>query len=155
ELLVADRGEAGRFEARLEIEDIDQADKMHARHIDSIPPLALRIFSVAREISLSVVGIGNVVLARYVKHLLVGRFDDLIGVVPLLFLGEVADVAGVDEEGGLRRHRLDLVDRLAERGARVGVWRQMKANMAVTNLNESKRAPRRPGGGSPADQAAR
>jgi len=39
---------------------------------------------------------GDVVLARYVEHLLVGPLDDLIGDIPFLFLGEVADIAGVD-----------------------------------------------------------
>jgi len=67
----------------------------------------------------------------------------------------VADIAGVDEEGRLRRHRLDLVDRLGERGARVGVGRQVEADMPVTDLNKSKRAPRRLGGGSLADQTER
>jgi hypothetical protein len=42
-------------------------------------------------------------LAGQEEHLLVGRFDDLIGVVPLLLLGEVADIAGMDEKGGCVR----------------------------------------------------
>jgi len=71
-------------------------------------------FAVAREISLAIVGVGDVVLAGREEHLLVGRFDDLTSVVPLLFLGKVADIAGMDEEGGLRRHHLDLVDRLTD-----------------------------------------
>src|SRR4029077_14448623 len=73
--------------------------------------------------------------------------------VPFLFLREVADIAGVDEESGLRRHRLDLVDRLGQCGARVGVGRQVKADMAVADLHESKLALWRLGGGSIADQA--
>jgi hypothetical protein len=39
------------------------------------------------------------VLAGQEEHLLVGRFDDLIGVVPLLLFREVADIAGMDEKG--------------------------------------------------------
>src|SRR5580700_4943114 len=155
ELLVADFGEAGGFEAGLKLEHVDQADEVHAAVIEAVPTLALGVFAVTCEIGLAVVGVGDIVLAGQEEHLLVGRFDDLIGVVPLLLFREVADIAGMDEKGGLRRHRLDLLDRLGERGARVGVWRQMKADMAVTNLNESKRALRRLGGGSPADQAER
>jgi hypothetical protein len=154
-LLVANFGEAGGFEAGLKLEHIDQPDEVHAAVIEAVPTLAPGVFAIACEIGLAVVRVGDVMLAGQEEHLLIGRFDDLIGVVPLLLFGEVANIAGMDEKGGLRRHRLDLVDRLGERGARVGVWRQMKANMAVTNLNESKRALRRLGGGSPADQAER
>src|SRR5437870_5823624 len=61
----------------------------------------------------------------------------------------------MDEKGRLRRHRLDLVDRLAERGARVGVGRQVEADMAVADLHESKLALWSLGGGSIADQTER
>src|SRR5580704_6606411 len=155
ELLVAELGEAGGFEAGLKLEHVDQADEVHARRVEAVPAFAVGVLTVAFEISLAVVGVGDVVLAGQEEYLLVGGFDDVIGVVPLLLLGEVADIAGMDEKGGLRRHRLDLRDCLGERGAWVRVWRLVKADMAVADLNKSERTLRRLGGGSPADQAER
>ena len=72
-----------------------------------------------------------------------GSADQLQSVVELLRLGRMADVAGVDHERGLVRHRQDLVDRRVERGARVRVRRLRKADMAVGNLDEGKAAFRR------------
>ena len=115
---VADLGEAGGFEAGLKFEDVDQANEMHAGHVEAVPAIAVGVLAVAFEIGLAVVGVGDIVLAgQEEEYLLVGPLDDLIGDVPLLFLGEVADIAGVNKEGRLRRHRLDLVDRLG------GAWR--------------------------------
>jgi hypothetical protein len=37
------------------------------------------------------------VFAEQEENLLVGRFDDLIGDVPLFFFGKVADIAGMDQ----------------------------------------------------------
>ena len=64
--------------------------------------------------------------------------DDLGRVVELLRLGEMGDVAGVDHEGGLARQRGDLVDRLLQGRARVGVGGLVEADMAVGNLDEGK-----------------
>ena len=90
ELFVADFGEAGGFEAGLKIKHIDQADKVHAGHVEAVPAFALGLFAVALEIGFAVVGVGDVVLTGYKEHLFIGRFDDLIGGVPFLFLREVA-----------------------------------------------------------------
>ena len=63
-----------------------------------------------------------------------------------LVLRELADVAGVDDEVGLARHRGDPGDRLAVGGARVGVDRRLgEADMAVADLHEAER-PGRPRG---------
>src|SRR3984893_17393112 len=44
ELLVAEFGETGGFEAGFEIEDVDQGDKVHAPDVEGVPAFALRIF---------------------------------------------------------------------------------------------------------------
>ncbi|HEX3524244.1 MAG TPA: hypothetical protein VHT52_19410 [Stellaceae bacterium] len=67
----------------------------------------------------------------------------------------MADIAGMDEEGRLCRHCYDLVDRLGQRGARVGVGWQVEADMAVADLHKSEGGLRRLGGLRPADQAER
>jgi hypothetical protein len=58
----------------------------------------------------------------------------------------------MDKEGRLRRHRLDLVDRFRQRCGRVGVGRQMKADMAVADLHKSQLAFGRLGRSGVADQ---
>ena len=46
------------------------------------------------------------------------------------------DVAGVDHERRLDRHRLDLVDGFLQRAERVGIGRLVEADMAVADLQE-------------------
>jgi len=142
ELVVTQGRETGGFEPGLKIKDVDQPDKMDAGHIETVPALALRILAVAGEIGLAVVSVGHVVLAGNKENLLVRSLDDLIGSVPLFFLRQVTDVAGMDQERRLCRHRLDLGYRLAERGGRVRVCRQVKADMAVTDLHKGQIALR-------------
>jgi hypothetical protein len=86
------------------------------------------------------------------EHFFIGRFDDLISGVPFLFLREVADVAGMDKEGRLRRHRLDLVDPSVSVAVGSGVGRQMKADMVVADLHKSQLAFGRLGRSGVADQ---
>jgi hypothetical protein len=57
---------------------------VHAAVIEAVPTLALGVFAIACEIGLAVVRVGDVMLARQEEHLLVGRFDDLIGALILL-----------------------------------------------------------------------
>ena len=110
------------------------------------------MFLPLREIGLAIVGVGDVVLARQEEHLFVGGFDDLIGDVPLFFFGKVADIAGMDQESGLRWHRFDLVNRFGQRGARIGVGRQLEADVTIADLHKSKLALRRLGSGRIANQ---
>ena len=46
------------------------------------------------------------------------------------------DVAGVDHERWLGRHRLDLVDGLFQRADRIRIGRFVEADMAVADLQE-------------------
>jgi hypothetical protein len=46
-ILVADLGEAGGFEAGLKLEHVDEADEVHARHVEAVPAFALRPLAVA------------------------------------------------------------------------------------------------------------
>ena len=96
-------GQAGRFEAGIEVEHVDQPDEMHAAGIEAVPAAPLGLLAVAREIGLAVVDIGDVVLAGDVEDLLVGALDHLVGGVPLRLFRQVADIAGMDQEGRLRR----------------------------------------------------
>ena len=115
---------------------IDQSDEVNAFLIEAIPAMALRSLAETRVVGLAVVDIGDVMLAGNVINLLVRALDDLIGGFPLLFLRQMADVAGVNEEGGLRRHRLDIVDRLSQGIFRIRVCRETKTDVGVAELNK-------------------
>src|SRR6516225_8061946 len=57
----------------------------------------------------------DVVLAGHVVHVEARLRDDAVGIIEFGGLGEMRDIAGMDDERWLRRQSLDLVDRLLER----------------------------------------
>src|SRR5205807_8750711 len=66
--------------------------------------------------------------------------NDLLGIVEFGRLREMRDVAGVDHEGWLRRHCLDLADGLFERAIDVRVRGLVEPHVAVADLQEGERA---------------
>ncbi len=113
---------------------------MHALVVERVPAAAGRAFPEPFEIGVPRDGIEDVVLARRIVDVEPGLADELMRVVELLRLGEMRDVAGVQHEGGLLRHRLDLADRLFQRRARVGVGGLGEADVAVGDLHEGEAA---------------
>ena len=80
-------------------------------------------------------------LAGHVMNVEPGLRDDLVGVVELRCRRQMADVAGVDHEGGLGRQRIDLGDALLKRAERIGIRRlEVEADMAVADLQERQPA---------------
>ena len=140
ELVVAQFCESGRFEARLEIKNIDKRDKMHPGHIKAIPALALRVLAEPLQISLAISGISDVVLAGNVKNLLVGAFNYLLGGIPLFRLRQMADVPGMNDKGGLGRHSLYFGNRLAKGGGRIRIGRQVESDVIVADLDKGQLA---------------
>ena len=78
ELLVAEIAEP----AGLEVDDVDQADEVHAVGVEAVPAGALGAASVAVEVKL-LVRIEEVVLAGDVMHVEPRLRDDPVGVVEL------------------------------------------------------------------------
>ena len=78
--------------------------------------------------------------ARRVVNVELGAADHLLRVVEFVRLRRMADVAGMDHERRLVRHRHDLVDRRAERDARIRVGGLGEADVAVGDLDEGKAA---------------
>ena len=113
---------------------------MHAAGVERIPAAALGAAAVALLVELDLL-VDDVVLARHVMHVELGLRDDAVGIVEFLDLRQMGDVAGVDHERRLFRHRLDLVDGLLQRAERIGIGRLVEADMAVADLQE-----RHPGG---------
>ncbi len=98
ELLGAEIAQA----AGLEIDDVDEADEMHAVGVEPVPAGAFGAASVAIDVEL-LVRVEEVVLAGNVMHVEPRLRDDLIGVVKLRFQRQMADVAGMNHEGRLLR----------------------------------------------------
>ena len=142
ELLVAEIAQA----AGLEIDHVDEADEVHAVGVEAVPARALGAATVAVAVELHVL-VEDVVFARHVMHVEPGLRDDAVGVVEFGRLGEMGDIAGVNDEGWLDRKRLDLVDRFLERADGVGVGRLVEPDMAVADLQEGQ--PTRFGGRLP------
>src|SRR6185503_13073445 len=134
ELLGAEIAEA----AGLEVDDVDQADEMHAVGVKRIPAGAFGAAAVALAIELARLLVDDVVLARHVMHVESGLRDDFLGVVELRSFRQMRDVAGVDHEGGPGRQRLDATDRLLERAFGVGVGGLVEAHVAVADLQEGE-----------------
>ena len=70
-------------------------------------PAAPGAAAVVLAVELHVI-VENVVLARHVVNVEARLRDDAIGVVELGRLGEMRDIAGMNDEGRLRRERADL-----------------------------------------------
>ena len=66
--------------AGLEIDDIDQADEMHAVGVEAVPAGALGAAAVALAIELDLL-VDEIVLARHVVHVEPRLRDDALGVV--------------------------------------------------------------------------
>src|SRR5271170_3535549 len=127
ELLGAEIAEA----AALQVDDIDEADEVNAVIIEGIPACALRALAVAIEIGLAPVFIDDVVLTGNPMRLQAGLAEYLVGIVELGGLGEVGDVAGMDDESRLGLHRLDLGDRFTKRTQSVRIGCLVEADVAV------------------------
>ncbi len=132
-LLAAEIAEA----AGLQIHDVDEADEVHAVGVERVPAGALGAAAVALAVELDLF-VEEIVLAGHVMHVELGLRDDAFGVVEFGRLRQMADVAGVDHEGRLDRHRLDLADRLFKRAERIRVGRLVEADMAVADLQEGQ-----------------
>ncbi len=153
--------------AALELLDVHQADEVHAGVVEAVPAVAQGSLAVAVQEGLALPLVEQVVLAGNMERLEPRLAQDLVRVVEFLRLGELGDVAGVDDEIGLHRHGPDLGHRLAERRPRVGVRILVEADVAVAHLQEGEglhlaagAAPRRSqglvernrGGQAPADR---
>jgi hypothetical protein len=128
---------------RLEVQDIDEPDKMHALVIEALPAVPRSPFAVAVQKFRPPIG-KDVMLAGHVKDLAaLDLFEGLSeGVEGARFLA-MGEVPGVEEKGRCRLERVDLGERQLQRGHHVGIRRALKANMGVANLHEGKIPARR------------
>src|SRR5580704_18019982 len=90
ELVMAERAKSPRFQ----IHHVDQPNEVHAFLVKAVPARALRTLSVTVAELLAIV-IQYVMLTRHKEGLLSGALWDLIDVVELFGLGQVADIASM------------------------------------------------------------
>src|SRR5262249_3013129 len=125
--------------AGLEVDHVDEADEVHAVLVEAVPAGALRVLAVTLAVELDLL-VDDVVFARHVMHGEARGADDLVGVVELLRLRQMRDVAGVDHEGGPDRQRLHLGHRLFQGAVDVGIGGLVEAHVAVADLQEGEAA---------------
>src|SRR5262249_35301469 len=95
--------------ARLQVEDVHQADEVRALLIEAVPAGAVGALAVALEILLAIV-VEHVVFTGYEEHILgAGALENLIDRVELVRSRQVADVARVEHELWRDGKRVDLV----------------------------------------------
>src|SRR5262249_31235481 len=115
ERLVAELTEA------VESGDVRQPDEVEVLVIEADPPAALSVFAVPSQELLPVID-GRVMLPRYEEDLLwIAPFQQFVEHVIFAGLRRVTQVACVNDELGLLRQRVDLVDGRLQRGADIGV----------------------------------
>ena len=120
ELLVAERS----HRARLEVQGVGQADEMDAALVEAVPRATLAVVIEELEIAGDAV-VDRVVLARHRVHAVdLDLGKELARAAELVGLGEVTDVAGVDDErrrcgkawmSAIARRRLPTTSGLASR----------------------------------------
>ena len=116
--------------------DIHQADEVNAALVEAEPTGAVRAFAEALEI-LGAIVTQDVVLAGDEEDLF--RFavlEHLLEIVELLRLRELREIAGVEDEIGCLRERVNAGDCFAEGRGDIRVGRFVEADMAVADLHE-------------------
>jgi hypothetical protein len=104
---------------------------VNAMIVEAVPTRALGALAIAGEIGLAQALVDDVMLARNVVNVELGLTDQLVGIVELVGLGEMGDIARMDHEGRVRLQFLDLADGLTKRAERIQIGRFIEANMAV------------------------
>src|SRR5713101_647350 len=122
---------------RLEVEHIDQPDKMDALVVEALPARARRS-AEPTQVLLAPVG-KDVVLAWYVEDPLgLGALECLGDDVERARLLRVGDVARMDDERGRRLEGLDPGDGLLEGAECILVGFSLEADVRVTDLHEAE-----------------
>src|SRR5260221_8946081 len=138
--VVLEPGELGRTEAGeaagLEVHDVDQPDEVDALAVEAVPAIALRPLAMAGLVGSA--PIQPVMLAGNVANLAVGALDDLFGGVELPGLGEMADIAGMDQESRLGRQLADPPERGRQGLVRMRIGILVEADMGIADLDEGE-----------------
>src|SRR6476620_368703 len=140
--IVGEPGELGGPEppkaAGLEVDYVDEGNEVNAVIVEAVPTRALGALTVTGEIGLAQVLVDDVMLAGNVVNIELGLTDQLIGIVEFVGLGEMGDIAGMDNEGRVRLQFFDLTDGLAKRAERIRIGRFIEADMAVANMRKGE-----------------
>src|SRR5512132_3044879 len=115
---------------------------MDTTMVEAVPAVSLFAVAVVFEVTSRAV-VEHVVLAGDVVDTLdLDVLEKLGGGVELLGLGQVGNVAGVNDEGRPRRYRIDLLDGAADGAGDVRVGFPLEADVAIAQLDEGEAAGR-------------
>ena len=104
--------------------------------IEAVPAGAFGVFAVAFQVEFAIVD-RCIVLAGDEEDLLRLRgLQHLVERVVFAGFGRVAEIAGVNDEVGLLRERVDLGDGGFESGGDIGVGGLVEAHVGVADLDE-------------------
>ena len=120
----------------LQVDDIDEADEVHAALIEAVPPGSLCALAKSLQVTLAVV-FEDIVFAGNVKHRQRQLGQHLLQRVELGRLRQMREITGVQHERGLFWCRLDLRHRRPQRRGDISVRRFVEADMTVADLDES------------------
>src|SRR5262249_37826026 len=110
---------------------------MDSMLVKTVPARAFGALSVSLAELLALV-IQNIVFAWDEEHLFACALQDLVHIVELLRLRQVADISGVQQELRLYRQRLDLVDGGLQRPGDIRVCSFVEPHVTVADLDESQ-----------------
>src|SRR5437764_1586687 len=111
---------------------------MHPVLIKAAPPCSLSALAIALKILLAFI-VENVVLARDVKDIFGrGALEQLVYSVKLLWLGKMADVSSVQNEGRRHGQSIDLLYGGFESAHHIRIGRFVKAHVAVADLHKAE-----------------
>src|SRR5205814_4582684 len=120
------------------VEDVIQADEVRALMIEARPAVAFCSLAETFEILFAVV-VQDIVLARDVEDAArLTILQNLLQRVELLWLGEMRQVAGVENEIRRRRQRVDLGHRFLQGAEHILVSLLVETNVAVADLHEGE-----------------
>ncbi len=122
----------------LEIQNVDQRDEVHAGVIKAVITPVLRGLAEPREV-FAAGRIGNVMLPGGGVQFRGSQLrEQLLGEIKFRSLGQVGDVARVDDQRRLPGQTVHKVNRAAERAAdiRIGVFRE--TDVGIAELDEQR-----------------
>ena len=121
--------------AGFQVHHIHQADKVDAVFIEAAPARALRTFSVAIAKLLAVI-VQHVVLAGNEENFLAGVLQNLIDSVEFFRLGEMADVAGVQQKFRRIGQSPDFFHGGFQRSSDILIGGLVESHVAVADLHK-------------------
>src|ERR1700730_13673859 len=128
--------------AGLQVADVYESHEMDSTVVEAVPPAALppllRPLAVAVQVARTAI-YSNIMFSRNVEGFPGASFPEyLIGGIKLGRLGQLSDVAGVQQKRGLRGQCIDLGDCRPKCRSHIAVRGLVEADVAIAYLHKEK-----------------